>query len=81
MKKPFVLELSHMDKNGKKQRGKYTGPDNLPLVQVDGPHAAPAQHYSDYTEIMLVGAGIGLTPSSSILQSVLRHKWKKGFHP
>ena len=30
---------------------------------------------------MLVGAGIGLTPSSSILQSVLRHKWKKGFHP
>jgi len=30
---------------------------------------------------MIVGAGIGLTPSSAILKSVCRHKWKKGWLP
>lgn len=77
----FSLYLSHLDSQGNPQRGKFLGPDGLPLIQVDGPHAAPAQHYDEYNNVMLVGAGIGLTPSSAIIQSVLRHKWKKGFHP
>ncbi|GBG31984.1 NADPH oxidase 5 [Hondaea fermentalgiana] len=79
--KDFSLYLSHLDSQGVQQRGKHLGPDGLPLIQVDGPHAAPAQHYFEYDEVMLVGAGIGLTPSSAIIQSVLRHKWKKGFNP
>jgi len=77
----FSLTLSHLDNQGHNQRGKHLGPDGMPIIQVDGPHAAPAQHYSEYDEVMLVGAGIGLTPSSAILQSILRHKWKKGFRP
>jgi hypothetical protein len=48
---------------------------------VDGPHAAPAQHYSTYDHVMMIGAGIGLTPSCSVLRSVLKYKWKKGWKP
>jgi NAD(P)H-flavin reductase len=73
--------MSHIDGDGRRQRGKYLGPDGQALICVDGPHAAPAQHYSVYSEVMLVGAGIGLTPAAAIIQAVLRHKWKKGFHP
>jgi len=80
-KDAFLLELEHYDSNGERQVGKYLGPDGLPILSVDGPHAAPAQHYSEYKEVMIVGAGIGLTPSSAILKSVCRHKWKKGWLP
>ena len=32
--------------------------------------------------MMMVGAGVGLTPSASILRSVLKYRWRKGFdHP
>ncbi|KAH9247011.1 hypothetical protein BASA81_015442 [Batrachochytrium salamandrivorans] len=61
--------------------GKYLGADGVPLISIDGPHSAPAQQYIFYQEVMLVGAGIGLTPSSSILKAICRHKWKKGFIP
>lgn len=77
----FLLELWHYNSNGEVEPGKYLGPDGLPLISVDGPHAAPAQQYTYYPEVMLVGAGIGLTPSSSILKAICRHKWKKGFLP
>uniref|UniRef100_A0A7S2R8R2 FAD-binding FR-type domain-containing protein n=1 Tax=Mucochytrium quahogii TaxID=96639 RepID=A0A7S2R8R2_9STRA len=77
----FSLDLTHLDGQGRNQPGKSTGPDGQPLIMIDGPHAAPAQHYSEYDDVMLVGAGIGLTPSAAILQSVLSYKWKKGFKP
>jgi NAD(P)H-flavin reductase len=77
----FALELRHVDSTGASLRGKLLGPDGQPLLLVDGPYAAPAMHYAQYREVLLVGAGIGITPSSAILQSVLRHKWKKGFPP
>lgn len=77
----FLLELWHYNTNGEIEHGKYLGPDGFPIISVDGPHAAPAQQYSYYSELMLVGAGIGLTPSSSILKAVCRYKWKKGFMP
>jgi NAD(P)H-flavin reductase len=77
----FALELHHVDSTGASLRGKLLGPDGQPLLLVDGPYAAPAMHYAQYREVLLVGAGIGITPSSAILQSVLRHKWKKGFPP
>ena len=28
---------------------------------------------------MLVGAGIGVTPCSSILRGIIKHRWRKGF--
>lgn len=77
----FELLFSRYDKNGVIQKGKHLGPDGSPLIIVDGPHSAPAQHYSEYADTMIIGAGIGLTPVSSILKAVLRQKWKLGFQP
>lgn len=77
----FELIFTHYDQNGQVQGGKYLGPDGTPLILIDGPHAAPAQHYSEYAEAMIIGAGIGLTPVSSIMKAVLRQKWKLGFFP
>ena len=73
---PMFLELFHRSRtSGERARGKAVGVDGKPLLRVDGPHAAPAQHYSEYREAMIVGAGIGLTPAASILQEVLKYKW------
>lgn len=77
----FLLELYHYNSMGIIEPGKYLGADGVPLISIDGPHSAPAQQYVFYQEVMLVGAGIGLTPSSSILKAICRHKWKKGFIP
>ena len=75
------MMISLRVQNGTVQIGKHLGPDGNPLILIDGPHSAPAQHYTEYSEVVLVGAGIGLTPSSAIIQAVLRHKWRKGFSP
>lgn len=77
----FSVSLDHFDSNGVHQLGKYKSVSGVPLIKIDGPHAAPAQHYSSYEQILLVGAGIGLTPSAAILKSILLHKWSKNFLP
>lgn len=77
----YPLFLSHIDDAGRHQPGKSRGPDGQQILKVDGPHAAPAMHYDEYDTVMLVGAGIGLTPSASIIRAILRHKWRKGFKP
>ncbi len=46
-----------------------------------GPHAAPAEHFARYGTLMLVGAGIGLTPCVSILTALTKYRWKKNFNP
>ncbi|GMH39537.1 hypothetical protein BSKO_07435 [Bryopsis sp. KO-2023] len=49
-------------------------PPPLPLkLKLDGPFGAPVQSFKDYGVIMLVGAGIGVTPFASILSDLL-HK-------
>ena len=81
LKKEMFLSLTSRDAKGAIQIGKDRGVDGKPLLLVDGPHAAPAQHYSTYDHVMMIGAGIGLTPSCSVLRSVLKYKWKKGWKP
>jgi hypothetical protein len=81
LKNDLFLSLTSRDAKGELQVGKDRGVDGKPLLLVDGPHAAPAQHYSMYDHVMMIGAGIGLTPSCSILRSVLKYKWKKGWKP
>eukprot|EP01006_Ploeotia_vitrea_P037004 TRINITY_DN66080_c5_g1_i8.p1 TRINITY_DN66080_c5_g1~~TRINITY_DN66080_c5_g1_i8.p1 ORF type:complete len:796 (-),score=441.02 TRINITY_DN66080_c5_g1_i8:116-2233(-) len=68
-------EFSRQD-GAKIVRGKITGPDGLPLFQIDGPHSAPTQHISEYHTCMIAGAGIGVTPVASTLKSVVMHRWK-----
>ncbi|CAD7700150.1 unnamed protein product [Ostreobium quekettii] len=46
-------------------------PDWQFQILVDGPFGAPAQNYGAYRVLMLVGAGIGVTPFASVLNDVL----------
>eukprot|EP00271_Cylindrocystis_brebissonii_P021976 TRINITY_DN819_c0_g2_i5.p1 TRINITY_DN819_c0_g2~~TRINITY_DN819_c0_g2_i5.p1 ORF type:complete len:1048 (+),score=169.04 TRINITY_DN819_c0_g2_i5:366-3509(+) len=47
----------------------------FPRVLVDGPFGAPAQDYEHFRVVVLVGAGIGVTPMASVIRDVL-HKTK-----
>eukprot|EP00761_Pharyngomonas_kirbyi_P006350 gb/GECH01006356.1/.p1 GENE.gb/GECH01006356.1/~~gb/GECH01006356.1/.p1 ORF type:complete len:609 (+),score=143.17 gb/GECH01006356.1/:1-1827(+) len=54
---------------------KPTGPDGKThILRVDGPFGAPAEHVFDYPYIMLIAAGIGVTPYASILKHILHRK-------
>mmetsp|Transcript_19750 Transcript_19750/g.59654 ORF Transcript_19750/g.59654 Transcript_19750/m.59654 type:complete len:963 (-) Transcript_19750:862-3750(-) len=46
-------------------------PDNPPRVLLDGPYAAPAQHWEDYDILLLVGGSIGVTPFASIMADLV----------
>jgi predicted ferric reductase/Ca2+-binding EF-hand superfamily protein len=41
-------------------------------VQIDGPHGAPSTHIFESRYAVLIGAGIGVTPFASVLESVVR---------
>lgn len=47
---------------------------HAPLLQLDGPYAAPSQHYRDYPIAMVVSSGIGVTPATSVIDAVVRHR-------
>jgi hypothetical protein len=76
-----AAQLWRHNRKGVRKHGKDRGPDGNQLLRIDGPHSAPAQHYGSYRTVMLVGAGIGLTPSAAIIRGILRYKWKKGYTP
>lgn len=72
--KSFPFYFTHRDHRGDIVLGREKGPDGaMPIIRIDGPHAAPAEHYSSYGTVMLVGAGIGLTPCASILTALTRY--------
>eukprot|EP00397_Hematodinium_sp_SG-2012_P005158 GEMP01005176.1.p1 GENE.GEMP01005176.1~~GEMP01005176.1.p1 ORF type:complete len:679 (+),score=140.01 GEMP01005176.1:1062-3098(+) len=50
---------------------------NKPLFLVNGPHAAPAMHYDEFDTVLIIGAGIGLTPLNSIISQVTTYSWRK----
>ncbi len=78
----FPFYFTRRDHRGDLQLGREKTPDGLmPIIKVDGPHSAPAEHYSSYGTVMLVGAGIGLTPCASILTALTRYRWKKNYPP
>jgi len=66
---------------GATQLGKVIGPDGKPFFRVDAPHGAPSQHCFQYNSVLIVGAGIGVTPCASIMKGVVGYRWKKGFTP
>ncbi|KAJ3033012.1 hypothetical protein HDV00_006857 [Rhizophlyctis rosea] len=50
---------------------------SIPRLRVDGPYGSPSEDVFDHSTVMLVGAGIGVTPFISILKSIsLRSKQK-----
>lgn len=80
--KKFPYYFSRRDQRGEISMGRQFGPDGeTSILRVDGPHSAPAEHYARYGTLMLIGAGIGLTPCVSILTSLTKYRWKKNFNP
>jgi hypothetical protein len=77
----FPFYFSHRDARGDLQVGRMMGPDGLQILRVDGPHSAPSEHYTNYGTVMLIGAGIGLTPCASILCALTKYRWKKNYNP
>jgi NADPH oxidase len=69
--------LDRCNERGEILPGKIQGPDGQPLFDIDGPHSAPTQHVGEYTTVMVIGGGIGVTPVASTLKSVVYHRWKK----
>ncbi|KIY70242.1 NADPH oxidase [Cylindrobasidium torrendii FP15055 ss-10] len=60
-------------KNGGLVVGTNTNPPinrTLPRVMVDGPFGSASEDFLKYDTVLLVGAGIGVTPFASILKSV-----------
>ncbi|KAF9256179.1 NADPH oxidase [Marasmius fiardii PR-910] len=60
-----------------KEGGKVLGTDSnpplnrtLPRVMVDGPFGSASEDFLNYEVVLLVGAGIGVTPFASILKSI-----------
>ncbi|GBE78027.1 NADPH oxidase [Sparassis latifolia] len=64
-------------------RGDYVELDSsamsrpLPTVRIDGPYGAPAEDVFSNEVVVLIGAGIGVTPFASILKHIW-HRQKKG---
>ncbi|KAK9836556.1 hypothetical protein WJX74_003035 [Apatococcus lobatus] len=44
----------------------------VPRVAIDGPFGAPAQNFNDYEVLLLVGAGVGITPFASVLRTLVK---------
>jgi len=51
----------------------FFGKCRLPKLLIDGPYGSPAQDYSKYDVLLLVGLGIGATPFISILKDLLNN--------
>ncbi|KAL4146433.1 hypothetical protein PRNP1_012297 [Phytophthora ramorum] len=68
-----LLQTQHEASRVEDQGSPMTSP--YPIINVDGPMGAPAQDYTRYREVVLIGAGIGVTPFASILRSIM-HQWE-----
>lgn len=49
----------------------YLDRNGNPLIQMKGPFGAPSQEFIRYSELLLISAGMGATPFSSILKSLI----------
>jgi respiratory burst oxidase len=52
------------------------GDDSYPTVKVEGPIGASSQGFSDYPIVVLIGAGIGITPMISVIKHLLHEPGK-----
>jgi len=52
-------------------------PNGLPILRVDGPFGAASEEVFDFEYVMLIGAGIGVTPFASILKTIRYRQERK----
>ena len=69
-----LLENIQYDANKMKNNGSPIF-DNL-VVKIDGPMGASSQGFSDYPILILVAAGIGVTPMISVLKQLMKEPGK-----
>jgi len=69
------LKLAHLE-DGEIVPGLVYGPTGLPLLRIHGPYSAPTQHFCEYNEVLVCASGIGVTPLSSALKSIVHFRWK-----
>ncbi|EFA78625.1 superoxide-generating NADPH oxidase flavocytochrome [Heterostelium album PN500] len=62
--------MNSNEKLGVVQNEVLTGPDGGPILKIDGPFGAASEDVFNYKVLVLVGAGIGATPYSSILKHI-----------
>lgn len=51
----FPFYFTRRDPRGDIILGRQYGPDGKQILRVDGPHSAPAEHYTNYGTVMLIG--------------------------
>eukprot|EP01133_Synstelium_polycarpum_P010754 gene10754-12523_t len=52
------------------QENVLNAPDGKPILRIDGPFGAASEEVFKYKQVMLIGAGIGITPFASILKHI-----------
>lgn len=77
----FPFFYKRVDHRGDTMMGRLRDDNNLPIIRVDGPHSAPSEHFTNYGTVMMVGAGIGLTPVASVVSAIVKYRWKKEISP
>jgi len=48
----------------------FTAPNGAPILRIDGPFGAASEDIFKFEVVMLIGAGIGVTPFASILKTI-----------
>jgi len=71
-----VHDLLEPLSNGSDEEGGSNSSEKFPVVKVEGPIGASSQGFSDYPIVVLIGAGIGVTPMISVLRSLLHDPGK-----
>ncbi|CAD7701969.1 unnamed protein product [Ostreobium quekettii] len=67
----FLQDLAHV------RQSPEVASREVPLkLRLDGPFGAPVQGYRDYSVMLLIGAGIGVTPFASVLSDLV-HRMRK----
>ena len=57
-------------------RASHRGVVDCPVVRVEGPIGASSQGFSDHEVVVLIGAGIGITPMISVIRELLTNPGK-----
>lgn len=53
---------------------------DFPRVLIDGPYGAPTQDFDNFETVLLIGAGVGVTPFISVMREML-HKFHQNRCP
>eukprot|EP01135_Chromosphaera_perkinsii_P009740 Nk52_evm5s1869 gene=Nk52_evmTU5s1869 len=54
-----------------------SSPAPFPIINVHGPYGAPSQEVEKYSNVVLIGTGIGITPLAGIVQSYFSRRDKE----